>query len=76
VDGTLAVDLTSVFCAAANLPRHRQTPLTDPSAVLIGSTAGLFGEAGTPTTPAQARPDLRLARTLKNEVCRLAPRGR
>jgi NAD(P)-dependent dehydrogenase (short-subunit alcohol dehydrogenase family) len=54
--------------------RHR---LTDPAAVLVGSTAGIFGEAGhADYAAAKAGLTYGLARTLKNEICRLAPRGR
>jgi 3-oxoacyl-[acyl-carrier protein] reductase len=75
---TLAVDLTSVFlCARAffrGIARHR---IADPAAVLVGSTAGLFGEAGhADYAAAKAGLTFGLARSLKNEICRLAPRGR
>src|SRR5205807_8833989 len=46
-NGTIASNLTSVFLCAREFFRgvgkHR---LTDPAAVLVGSTAGIFGEAG------------------------------
>jgi 3-oxoacyl-[acyl-carrier protein] reductase len=75
---TLATDLTSVFlCLRAflrGIARHR---LTDPAAVLIGSTAGIFGEAGhADYATAKAGLTFGLVRSLKNELCRLAPRGR
>jgi 3-oxoacyl-[acyl-carrier protein] reductase len=75
---TLAVDLTAVFlCLRAFLrgvARHR---LSDPSAVLIGSTAGLFGEAGhADYAAAKSALTYGLALSLKNELARLAPRGR
>jgi 3-oxoacyl-[acyl-carrier protein] reductase len=75
---TLAVDLTSVFLCVREFLRgigkHR---LTDPAAVLVGSTAGLFGEAGhADYASAKAALTYGLCRTLKNEICRLAPRGR
>ncbi len=77
-EATLAVDLTSVFlCMRAfcrGVKRHR---LADPAAVLIGSTAGVFGEAGhVDYSAAKAGLTYGLARTLKNELARLAPRGR
>jgi len=54
--------------------RHK---LADPAAVLIGSTAGIFGEAGhADYAAAKAGLIYGLARSLKNEICRLAPRGR
>src|SRR5262249_10350289 len=44
---TLAVNLTSVFLCMRQFFRGiAQHRLTDPAAVLIGSTAGIFGEAG------------------------------
>jgi 3-oxoacyl-[acyl-carrier protein] reductase len=75
---TIAVDLTSVFLCAREffrgIAKHR---ITDPAAILIGSTAGIFGEAGhADYAAAKAGLTHGLARTLKNEICRLAPRGR
>src|SRR5262245_5800467 len=77
-NGTLAADLTSVFLCGREffrgIVKHR---LADPSAVLVGSTAGIFGEAGhADYAAAKAGLTYGLARTLKNEICRLAPRGR
>jgi 3-oxoacyl-[acyl-carrier protein] reductase len=77
-DNTLAVNLTSVFLCMREffrgIARHR---LQDPAAVLIGSTAGMFGEAGhADYAAAKAGLTYGLARSLKNEICRLAPRGR
>jgi 3-oxoacyl-[acyl-carrier protein] reductase len=47
------------------------------SLVLVGSTAGIFGEAGhAEYASAKSAINLGLARTLKNEIVRLAPRGR
>jgi 3-oxoacyl-[acyl-carrier protein] reductase len=75
---TLAVNLTSVFLCVREffrgIVKHR---LRDPAAVLIGSTAGVFGEAGhVDYATAKAGLTYGLARSLKNELCRLAPRGR
>src|SRR5207237_1635066 len=54
--------------------RHK---LHDPAVVLIGSTAGVFGEAGhADYAAAKAGLIYGLARSLKNEICRVAPRGR
>jgi 3-oxoacyl-[acyl-carrier protein] reductase len=77
-NATLSVDLTSVFLCMRRffrgIIRHG---LTEPAAVLIGSTAGLFGEAGhADYAAAKAGLTYGLARSLKNEICRLAPRGR
>src|SRR5262249_59591029 len=75
---TVAVNLTSVFLCAREffrgIARHR---LADPAVVLMGSTAGVFGEAGhADYAAAKAGLTYGLARSLKNEICRLAPRGR
>src|SRR5215813_12562035 len=75
---TLAVNLTSAFLCAREffrgIVRHR---LQDPAVVLIGSTAGIFGEGGhIDYAAAKAGLIYGLARSLKNEICRLAPRGR
>src|SRR5579884_3141698 len=77
-DNTLAVNLTSVFLCAREffrgIARHK---LMDPAAVLVGSTAGQFGEAGhADYAAAKAGLLYGLTRSLKNEICRLAPRGR
>jgi 3-oxoacyl-[acyl-carrier protein] reductase len=77
-DSTLAVNLTSVFLCMRQFFRgivaHH---LADPAGVLIGSTAGIFGESGH-ADYAAAKSGLiyGLARSLKNEICRLTPRGR
>jgi 3-oxoacyl-[acyl-carrier protein] reductase len=75
---TLAANLTSAFlCLRAFFRGIRKHGLTEPAAVLIGSTAGLFGEAGhADYAAAKSALAYGLARTLKNEICRLAPRGR
>jgi 3-oxoacyl-[acyl-carrier protein] reductase len=77
-NATLAVNLTSVFLCAREffrgIVRHG---LQDPAAVLIGSTAAVFGEAGhADYAAAKAGLTYGLAKSLKNEICRLAPRGR
>lgn len=77
-NGTVATDLTSVFLCMREffrgIERHR---LVDPSAVLIGSTAAVFGEAGH-ADYAAAKGGLvyGFMLSLKNEIARLAPRGR
>jgi 3-oxoacyl-[acyl-carrier protein] reductase len=75
---TLDANLTSAFLCLREffrgVVRHG---LTDPAAVLVGSTAGLMGEAGhADYAAAKAALTFGLARSLKNELCRLAPRGR
>jgi 3-oxoacyl-[acyl-carrier protein] reductase len=76
--GTLDVNLTSVFLCMREffqgILRHR---ITEPAAVLIASTAGIFGEAGhVDYASAKAGLAFGMARTLKNEICRLSPLGR
>jgi 3-oxoacyl-[acyl-carrier protein] reductase len=75
---TLAVDLTSVFLTMRGFLRGvARYELSDPAAVLIGSTAGMIGEAGhADYAAAKAGVTYGLARSLKNEICRIAPRGR
>jgi 3-oxoacyl-[acyl-carrier protein] reductase len=75
---TVATDLTAVFLCMREffrgIERHE---LIDPSAVLIGSTAAVFGEAGH-ADYAAAKGGLvyGFMLSLKNEMARLAPRGR
>jgi 3-oxoacyl-[acyl-carrier protein] reductase len=75
---TLDANLTSVFLCLREFCRGvRRHGLTDPAAVLVGSTAGLVGEAGhADYAAAKAALTYGLTRSLKNELCRLAPRGR
>jgi 3-oxoacyl-[acyl-carrier protein] reductase len=77
-NATLATDLTSVFLCMREFFRGIvKNQLADPAAVLVGSTAGIFGEAGhADYAAAKAAVTYGLARTLKNEICRLAPLGR
>jgi 3-oxoacyl-[acyl-carrier protein] reductase len=77
-DRTLDVNLTSVFlCMRAFFRGIVKHSLADPAAVLIGSTAGQIGEAGHADYAAsKAGVIYGLARSLKNEISRLAPRGR
>lgn len=75
---TVTTNLTSVFLCLREffrgIERHR---LLEPAAVLIGSTAALFGEAGhADYAAAKAGMTYGLALSLKNEIARLAPRGR
>jgi 3-oxoacyl-[acyl-carrier protein] reductase len=77
-NSTLAVNLTSVFLCIRHffrgIVKHK---LQDPAAVLVGSTAAIFGEAGHGDYAAsKAGLTYGLCRTLKNEICRIAPRGR
>ena len=75
---TLASNLTSVFLCLREffrgITRHG---IPDPAAVLVGSTAAIFGEAGhADYAAAKAALVYGLARSSKNELARLAPRGR
>jgi 3-oxoacyl-[acyl-carrier protein] reductase len=75
---TLDVNLTATFLTTREffrgIVRHE---LSDPAAVLIGSTAAVFGEAGhADYAAAKAGLTYGLARSLKNEIARIAPRGR
>jgi 3-oxoacyl-[acyl-carrier protein] reductase len=75
---TVTTDLTAAFLCMREffrgIERHR---LLDPSAVLVGSTAAVFGEAGH-ADYAAAKGGLvhGFLLSLKNEIARLAPRGR
>ena len=75
---TVTTDLTGVFLCVREFFRGiRRHQLRDPAAVLIGSTAAAFGEAGHGDYAA-AKGGLvyGFLLTLKNEIARLAPRGR
>lgn len=75
---TQATDLTSAFLTCRAFLRHlRDVPREAAAIVLIGSTAALFGEAGhADYAAAKAAMVYGLTLTLKNEIVRLAPRGR
>lgn len=75
---TLASDLTSAFLTCRAFMRHlARAPRESAAIVLVGSTAALFGEAGhADYSAAKAGLAYGLTRSLKNEIVRLAPRGR
>ncbi len=76
--GTLESNLTSTFLTVREfLRRCRTAQIDDPSIVMIGSTAGDVGEAGH-ADYAAAKSGLMsgLLNSLKNEIPRIAPRGR
>lgn len=75
---TLESDLTSAFLTCRAFLRHLESaPRESASIVLVGSTAGLFGEAGhADYAAAKAGLAHGLTLSLKNEIVRLAPRGR
>jgi len=76
--GTLDSDLTSAFLTCRAFLRHlAAAPRESAAIVLIGSTAALFGEADhADYAAAKAGLVYGLTRSLKNEIVRLAPRGR
>jgi 3-oxoacyl-[acyl-carrier protein] reductase len=75
---TLEADLTSAFLTCRAFLRHLcETPREAAALVLVGSTAALFGEANhADYAAAKAAMVFGLTRSLKNEIVRLAPRGR
>lgn len=75
---TIADNLTSAFlCVRAFLRGVERNKIAEPSAVLIGSTAGTFGEAGHGDYAAmKAALNFGFTKTLKNEMARIAPHGR
>ncbi|MBU0639875.1 MAG: SDR family oxidoreductase [Planctomycetes bacterium] len=75
---TLTTDLTSAFLTCRAFLRHlAQIPRAAAAIILVGSTAALFGEAGhADYSAAKAGMTYGLTLTLKNEIVRLAPRGR
>jgi 3-oxoacyl-[acyl-carrier protein] reductase len=75
---TVTTNLTSVFLCMREFFRGiEQHAITDPAAVLIGSTAAVFGEAGH-ADYAAAKGGLvhGFLLSLKNEIARLAAHGR
>ncbi len=75
---TQEADLTSAFLTCRGFMRHlASAPREAASIVFIGSTAAIFGEAGhADYAAAKAGMVYGLTLTLKNEIVRLAPRGR
>jgi 3-oxoacyl-[acyl-carrier protein] reductase len=75
---TVEADLTSAFLTCRAFLRHlADAPRDAASIVLVGSTAAIFGEADhADYAAAKAGMAYGLTRSLKNEIVRLAPRGR
>jgi len=75
---THAADLDSAFLTCRSYLKHvRERGLGEPSIVLIGSTAALFGEAGNADyASAKAAMTHGMTLSLKNEIVRIAPHGR
>lgn len=73
---TLAADLDSVFLSCRSFLRHVATTGTG-NIVAVSSTAGMFGEAGhADYAAAKSAVAGGLLLSLKNEMVRIAPRGR
>jgi 3-oxoacyl-[acyl-carrier protein] reductase len=73
---TLRQNLTATFLTARGFLRE-VARIGHGSLVLVGSTAGLFGEAGhADYAAAKSAIQVGLLRSLKNEIVRVAPRGR
>ncbi|MEM7204685.1 MAG: SDR family oxidoreductase [Planctomycetota bacterium] len=75
---TMAADLRTAFLTCRGYLRHLEAaPREDAAIVFVASTAGLFGEAGhADYASAKAAMAHGLTASLKNEIVRLAPRGR
>jgi 3-oxoacyl-[acyl-carrier protein] reductase len=75
---TIETDLTSAFLTCRAFMRHlADVPRDAASIVLVGSTAAIFGEADhADYAAAKAGMVYGLTLSLKNEIVRLAPRGR
>ncbi|MDQ4126005.1 MAG: SDR family oxidoreductase [Actinomycetota bacterium] len=73
---TIAANLDSVFLSCRGFLRHVESTQTG-SIVIVSSTAGLIGEAGH-SDYAAAKSALAggFLKSLKNEITRIAPRGR
>ena len=73
---TMAADLDSVFLTCRGFLRHVKKTGSG-NIVIVSSTAGIFGEAGhSDYAAAKSALAFGLARSLKNEIVRIAPRGR
>ena len=73
---TIAVDLDSVFLCCRAFLRHVEQTGTG-NIVLVSSTAGIFGEAGhADYAAAKGALVSGFLKSLKNEIVRVAPRGR
>lgn len=73
---TIAANLDSVFLSCRAFLRHLRTTRTG-NIVIVGSTAGIFGEAGhSDYAAAKGALGTGFLLSLKNEIVRLAPTGR
>ncbi|MFX1252799.1 MAG: SDR family NAD(P)-dependent oxidoreductase [Promethearchaeota archaeon] len=74
---TLAVNLTGVFlCTKYFFQNLKSYPAKYASLILVGSTAGVFGEAGHADYATSKAALSGLMKTLKNEIVHLAEHGR
>lgn len=75
---TMDADLTGAFLSCRGFLRHvADRPRDDASIVLVASTAALFGEENhTDYSAAKAAMAYGMTRSLKNEIVRVASRGR
>lgn len=75
---TMSADLTGAFLTCRGFMRHLEAePRDDASIVFVASTAALFGEENhADYSSAKAAMAYGMTRSLKNEIVRLAPRGR
>jgi 3-oxoacyl-[acyl-carrier protein] reductase len=75
---TMDADLTGAFLTCRGFLRHlKDSPREEASMVFVASTAALFGEENhTDYSAAKAAMAYGMTRSLKNEIVRLAPRGR
>lgn len=75
---TLSTNLTSIFLCTREFFRGiKKHSITEPSAVLIGSTAGIYGEAGhSDYAASKAAAIYGFLLSLKNELAILSDRGR
>lgn len=75
---TMEADLTGAFLSCRGFLRQlRDAPRDEASIVLVASTAALFGEENhTDYAAAKAAMAYGMTRSLKNEIVRIAPRGR
>jgi NAD(P)-dependent dehydrogenase (short-subunit alcohol dehydrogenase family) len=74
---TLRVNLTGAFLCCRAFVRHlEQAPREEAAVVLVGSTAGIFGEPGHGDYAATKAGLRGLMLSLKNEIVHAAPRAR
>ncbi|RMG34069.1 MAG: SDR family oxidoreductase [Methanobacteriota archaeon] len=76
-ENTLRTNLTSIFlCTREFLRLLKRSPVHDPAIVLIGSTAGIFGEAGHIDYSSSKAALWGFMLSIKNEIVRISEHGR